>query len=292
MKDPENNTIQLALSKAGYNNAHNNMLYEQLEDFNRSCGSGELDNVLNEVIKKSKTINKESEELKIYCPKCGALMTSDENRNMICNGCSYGLKEDVIKIIMKTSDDDELFKGEIDDDQPQVPQPIIPEDTESEYKPAFDDPISNVNEIGVLGGIAIGVGVAGAVALGGKYAIKGAVYLIKYLIPKLRQLTYFFISTKVKISDALNMQSLLIEMNAYNLLNNDNYSQKSEEEKKKIVAKQLKIAELLKKWSNKFAIDNKQSEKKAKELEKEDNKKADLEDIKNQLPENDKDILF
>ena len=280
IKNTENNTIKMALDKTSYNNAHDNLLFEQLEIFNKSCGSGELDSCFTELLK-GKPYKEDSE---IY-------VSAEE---IPADAPQYVPAPD--------SDGSELFSGEYDD-QPSSVEPVIPEDNciedvdydmdddldyedmdydEDEVKPALDVQVVT-NEIGV--GTALFIG--GVALAGGALALKSGVYIIKILIPKLRNLSYFFISTRVKTSDLLALQAYLIEMNAYSV----QYDETMDSEKRdKIVSKQLKVANNLKKWSNKFAIDNKTAEKKAKEAVKKEDKIINIDDIKDEVPNNE--ILF
>ena len=268
IKNSDTKTIDMALDKTAYNNAHDNLLFEQLISFNSSCGSGELDSCFTELFN-SKPVKEDGE---IY-------ISAERDPR-------------VPEIIDKSDDNSGLFSGEFDYNEPTNIEPIIPENddvkvtsedgednnevdyefTEDDTKPAFEAPVVT-NEFSVAAALGIGA----AVILGGKYVIRGAVYLIKVLIPKLRHLSYFFIHTRVKISDSLAIQAQMLELNAYRL-QYDNDSSIDEDKRQKIAAKQLKTADNLKKWSNKFAIDNKTAEKKAKDSEKEEDKKAKITD--------------
>lgn len=268
IKNSDTKTIDMALDKTAYNNAHDNLLFEQLISFNSSCGSGELDSCFTELFN-SKPVKEDGE---IYI--------------------SAERDPKVPEIIDRSDDNSGLFSGEFDYNEPTNIEPIIPENddakvtsedsenngevdyefTEDDTKPAFEAPVVT-NEFSVAAALGIGA----AVILGGKYVIRGAVYLIKVLIPKLRHLSYFFIHTRVKISDSLAIQAQMLELNAYRL-QYDNDSSIDEDKRQKIAAKQLKTADNLKKWSNKFAIDNKTAEKKTKDSEKEEDKKAKITD--------------
>lgn len=264
IKNSDSKTIDMALDKVAYSNAHDNLLFEQLIAFNSSCGSGELDSCFTELFN-SKPVKED-----------GEIYISAEPKSPI-------------EIIDRSDDNSGLFSGEFDYNEPTNIEPVIPENDDNEIqteededidydfseddtKPAFEAPVIT-NEIGVAGIL----GISAAVILGGKYIIRGAVYLIKVLIPKLRHLSYFFIHTRVKISDSLAIQAQMLELNAYKL-QYDNDSSIDEDKRQKIAQKQLKIADNLKKWSNKFAIDNKSTEKKVKDSEKEEDKKAKITD--------------
>jgi hypothetical protein len=92
----------------------------------------------------------------------------------------------------------------------------------------------------------------------------GILYFLKDgIIPFCRNVAYFFAHTKAKASDYLLVQAQLIEANANDLeVNSD--TGLSEEKKKKVVAKQRKIADKLRSLGQKLSIDGKQAQAKAK----------------------------
>lgn len=260
IKNNDTDTITMALDKAAYNNAHDNMLFEQLIAFNTACGSGEFDACFTDVIKAK--VVKEDGDVYVSAEEPG--------------------KPVMVSYTDKSDDNSGLFSGEIDYNEPTNIEPVIPEndepessseeldyDLEDDSKPSYDVPTST-NE-----GLVTAIGITGGIILGGITVMKGAVFIVKVLIPKLRSLSYFFISTRVKISDTLAIQAQLLELNASKLDENETLDSAKKE---KIKSKQLKIAEKLKKWSNKFAIDNKTAEKKAKDSAKEEDKKAKVDE--------------
>ena len=78
-------------------------------------------------------------------------------------------------------------------------------------------------------------------------------------------------------------------MNAYNLETNKT---DEPEEKKRIAAKQLRIAEFFRKLANKIAIDNKQSEVKATKDIVSSNKKLTSKDVLDSAPDSAASVLF
>lgn len=312
IKNNESNTIDLALSKAAYNNAHDNLLFQQLAEFNSSCGSGELDSCFTEILKNGKPVREEVE----VGP--GYVIKTDEEE--------IDIPVRPIPIVDKTDDNSGLFSGEFDYNEPAQIEPIIPESdeadvetedvdtdedadtttedpdevdfdfSEDEVKPAYQDPVVT-NEVAVTltGAALVAAKILGGAALaliGGKIALRAGVYIVKVLVPKIRNLSYYFIHCRVKISDDLAIQAQLLELNAYNLMYDDS-SDLDAAKRKKIAEKQLKKAENLKKWSNKFAIDNKTAEKKTEQAIKDEDNKIKAEDIKDYLPEGTgDDILF
>jgi hypothetical protein len=273
IKNPETKGIDLALDKAAYNNAHDNLLFEQLAIFNKYCGSGELDSCFAEVLKAKPVKVKEDSEIYV------------SGEDIPNNTPVYTPAPD--------SDGSELFSGEFDDNEPVNIEPVIPENDDAEIdnqaseddevdydfndadvKPALDTPIVT-NEL--AGEILLGVGAGLLIGAG---ILKGATFIIKVLIPKMRNITYFFIHSRVKLSDSLAIQAQMLELNAYEVKYNDNLDPQKRE---KIASKQLKVADKLKKWSNKFAIDNKRAENQAKSDAKNDDK-TKLDDIQDNIP--------
>ena len=121
------------------------------------------------------------------------------------------------------------------------------------------------------------------------------IWVVKWLIPTLRNITYGLFNMKLKLADALETQGQFIEMNAYKLqMQNMSGDGISDADRAKIVAKQQKIANKLKSWGNKIAMDHKISAKKAEANMKDDNKKVKIEDIMDELPKDiyAKSVLF
>mgnify|MGYP006872987255 CR=1 FL=1 len=119
--------------------------------------------------------------------------------------------------------------------------------------------------------------------------------LISVFIPMLRNITYFLIHSTMKLSDSLAVQAHFIELNAYNLqtssIEDDGFDDKKRD---KIVSKQMKVAENLKKASNKIALIFNKAEKKAKDDIVKDFKKTKIEDLKDDVPADiyNKSVLF
>ena len=125
-------------------------------------------------------------------------------------------------------------------------------------------------------------GVLRAIATGVKWAItapfKVVSWLIKVIIPMMRNITYFCISSVVGLSDALYVQAQLIEINAYEL----QYSSSSDlddDKKKKVIEKQLKVASKLKAIASKFAINDKKAKKEAEKMAADEDKKNTIDDV-------------
>ena len=123
-------------------------------------------------------------------------------------------------------------------------------------------------------------------AIGGAVAIAvtaGAIIaLILNIIPILREIVFFFYYTRMRVSDFFDIQADLLQMNAYNVENN---STKNDEQKEKIVSKQLKIVELFRKIANKIAINGKKAEVESTKEITSSNKKMKLGDVTDEIPD-------
>lgn len=103
------------------------------------------------------------------------------------------------------------------------------------------------------------------------------------IIPILHQLTSFLACLRQNLSDYFAVESDIIKLNVEKV----NYDRsKSEESKKKIVSKQLKIADHFKSISNKLAIKSKKAESDAaKDIKSEEDKKYKADEIYDTLPD-------
>lgn len=88
--------------------------------------------------------------------------------------------------------------------------------------------------------------------------LKTAGWVITHLIEMIRSIIYTVYYTELKFSDYLSIQADLIEANANELKYSDS-TDLTPEQKEKSVKKQMKWVDRLRKWSNKFAIDQKKS---------------------------------
>jgi len=269
IKDPETGSFSAALDKIAYNNTRDNLLYEQLEKFNLGCSTGQIDTALSEVYKAK--VRRESVEI----------MKSVDTDN------------DQVTITIKNDDE------EVPDTTDQKPEELFGsddvEDTTQAVNGCDGTPTGitqPVNGCGNPGNTPMGVtdvqeGIVGSIVSGGisiiTYTIMGIKALLGCVIPLLRSITYFAIHSRVKISDALAIQAQFLEANANQLKYSDDSM--DEDRKKKVIAKQLKIAEKLRAWSNKLAIDHKKAQKEAERDTEEDKRKSKAEDVEDQLPD-------
>lgn len=244
IKDPETGSMAAALDKVAYNNTKDNLLYDQLNKFNIGCATKQVDLAIDEVFKNAKAVKEAVEDI-------GA---TDRliNRKVRPRGIDQM--------------PDDLF-----DDADSTTEPI------NGCGNAMNTP-QGVNE----GLLSVAVDVVGAVASVARYTLYGVKALLGCVIPLMRSITYFFIHTRVKASDVLAIQAQFIEANANRLQYSD--TSMDDNKKKKVIAKQLKIAEKLRGWSNKLALDNKKSEI-AADVDMSKEKKTTAQDFNDQYPD-------
>ena len=267
IKDDTTKTIESALDKVAYNSTRENLLYEQLNSFNKACSNGDFDKVMTDLLKGGKI----AEGVDVNGAQDGS---AGVNTIVINVGSGSGIKAKVKPCgspFQKFDDEDEEKKEEI--------QAISEEDPQEDF--IGDDYVSEgIDSIGAKLGLA-----AAAISLGGFIITKGYKFIIGYLIPSMRNMTYVLINSVVKFSDTLTVQAQFLEINAYKLQSSTT-SNLDDKKKDKVVERQLKIASKLKQFANKIAIDNKTSAKQAKKLADDEAKKLKIDDIKDQLPEN------
>lgn len=269
IKDPASQTLVSALDKVAYNNTRDNMLFEQLSNFNNACMTKEFNDSLNRIIKNGGKISEMVEEYnkseKIYnndsTDKCSSPFLNTDQ--VVCKDCG-----NLPCTCGKIPEDQVPINGSAD----EVDEPV------------YTEPVSEV--LGTISGIiAAGkaIAIAGTVLTAASFGLKGIRYILKVIIPIIRNITYFFINSRVKLSDTLAIQAQFIEANAYKLQYSTTTNM-DDNKKKKVVQKQLKIAEKLKNWSNKISIDNKTAQVNATKMIEDDSKQKTIDDLEDQLP--------
>lgn len=122
---------------------------------------------------------------------------------------------------------------------------------------------------------------AAAIATGIAIAA-GVLVVLTNIIPLLREMVFFFYYTRMRVSDFFDIQADLLQMNAYNLQNNESTS---DEDKEKIVSKQLKISGLFRKIANKISFTVKKAESDSTKEMTKDAKKMKLDDVTDEIPD-------
>lgn len=130
-----------------------------------------------------------------------------------------------------------------------------------------------------LTGMAAAAG-KGALMVGGK--VIAVIAIIIGIVFMLRELIYLFYYTRMRVSEFLDIQADLLEMNTANLENNNTMEQSKKE---KIASRQYKIVDLFRRMANKISINGRKAEvESTKEIES-NNKKINIRDIEDDLPD-------
>ena len=253
IKDPSSQTYSISLDKAAYRNSMDNMLYQQLITFNKSCDSGELESGLKHVLTHGGKFNE----------AVNITVMDNDNKEVVKHKRIDGNEED--------DDDMKLASGEVPASGTE------PSDTADVSEPTPTMPINGSADVSDDQPVEEGV-VRNVLKWVITAPFKIVAWLIKVIIPMMRNITYFCISSIVSFSDALYVQAQLIEINAYELQYSSN-SELDDDKKKKVVEKQLKIASKLKSIASKFAINDKKAKKEAEKMAAEDEKKNTIDDV-------------
>lgn len=294
IKDPTSENITAALDKVAYNNSRDNLLYQNLDVFNQSCASGEMDIAIDNALKTGGKIAECGDECLDYDQACANKPAESpfelfgDGNDAPCAGAdvTHDEGEPVNGSVASVT----LFNKQVNaDPTPTDPNvDLTPASTDSQVQPVpADEPVqegilTTFAALSTVEKIAAGLGLAATGAGGVALGLKGIKFLLQCFIPMLRSITYFLINVRVKMSDGLAIQAQFVEANAYKL----QYSTTSnldDNKKDKVVKKQLKIAEKLKWFANKIAIDHKKAEKDALKAATDENKKIKVEDIKDNL---------
>lgn len=98
------------------------------------------------------------------------------------------------------------------------------------------------------------------------------------IVPLLRELTYYFYYSRMKISDSLKYQAELLEINKESV----KYSNLPPSKKKQVLAKQARVAKNFKNMSEKIAIDSASTEKQVKQEIERENRNINVSEVKSQ----------
>ena len=122
------------------------------------------------------------------------------------------------------------------------------------------------------------------------FGVVGIAGLLLVLIPILRELIFLFYYQRVRIADYFETQADLLEMNAYNIQNNN--ATFTKEERKSISNKQMAIATKFRKVSDFIAVDAKAAEVKATKEIASNKKKYKADEVLDEVPDSAAAALF
>lgn len=113
--------------------------------------------------------------------------------------------------------------------------------------------------------------------------------LILNIIPILRELIFFFYYSRTRVSDYFDIQADLLQMNAYNIQNNQSINKK---EREAISKKQLKIVDIYRKLSKKLSVEVKQNEVKTTKELTSDTRQYKTNELLDTVPDSAASVLF
>ena len=119
--------------------------------------------------------------------------------------------------------------------------------------------------------------------IGAGAALFGVTALLFCIVPILRELIFLFYYSRVRISEYFEMQADMLQMNSYNV--EHNRPDLDKEQRKSISTKQMKIADKMRQFSKKIAINMKESENKAVKEMTSEKKKYKVEDVVDEMPD-------
>lgn len=119
--------------------------------------------------------------------------------------------------------------------------------------------------------------------IGAGAALFGVTALLFCIVPILRELIFLFYYSRVRISEYFEMQADMLQMNSYNV--EHNRPDLDKEQRKSISSKQMKIADKMRQFSKKIAINMKESENKAVKEMTSEKKKYKVEDVVDEMPD-------
>lgn len=266
IKDPETDSMKSALDKVAYKNAKDNMIYKQLELFNTSCATKELDKTFETVFKRGGKISESSENEIEDCGGGVNTIIINVGKGAGAKGIKPGCSP------FKKFDDEEKDKEK--EEEPENKEiPIHGGYDNASTLSQDQEPVEEFVGASIAAGALLGAiskaGIAAAVIGGAAFALKEARFLLKVIIPFMRNIVYYFIHSVTKVSDYFAIQAQFIEVNAYRLKYSTN-SGLSDEKKEAVVKKQLKWAERFRSLANKIAISNKKASNEAQKDIKDD----------------------
>lgn len=121
-----------------------------------------------------------------------------------------------------------------------------------------------------------GLAIAASIPTIGFVISRAIAFIAKWFVPTMRNLSYFWYSSKQKVSDYWAVQADLLEMNAYQLQYNSTFDV---DDKKRIIDKQLKVAAKWKARSNKWSVDYTVTKKNAEKMASSEAKKFVVSDL-------------
>lgn len=125
--------------------------------------------------------------------------------------------------------------------------------------------------------------------IGGIAAVTAMGVILFNILPILRELTYFFFYSRTRISDYFNLQADLLQMNAENMKDPNVTTQ---DDKKKVIKRQLSIADRFREIADFFMIESKKAEVATNKEISDNKRKLKADEVLDQLPDSTASSLF
>ena len=283
IKSPNNDSFKIALDTVAYNNTKQNLLFESLEAFNVSCRSGEFDKAMEVALDTSlRKYHEAAEDIDVeydmpfidandqdaeYVPP----QKSDYTHGTMVNDLDNEDRDDYDEPHPMDSDEDESIDNNrvIVHDVKEAGTPVSDFlNRMSNIKTAKDVFIDTDSDIGTAGQIS-------------QLLARAYFFFTKALIPALRNLVYFYYSSRQKRSDYYNDQAQLLQMHMLELQQDTSIDV---ERKKKILEKQDKIYQNYIKKRDKYAINFNVARKSVEKMTKDEDKKFDSDNFNANSP--------
>lgn len=128
----------------------------------------------------------------------------------------------------------------------------------------------------------------GALELGGILSGGAAVlFLVMFIVPILRELTFFFYYSRTRVADYFDVQADLLQMNAHNI-----EKVKTGTDKKEVVQRQMKLVALFRKIAGFIEVSNKDAEDKTTKEILDTDKKYKTSEVMDSTPNSANSVLF
>lgn len=314
VKDPGAETFTIALDRVGYNKTAHNLLFENLANFNEACKKGDIDVAIEDVMRNNRRIGESADEAIDFggtpvvfvsntdTEEVPAAVTSPTDDAPGAEIATVEVEDEPEKIEIEYSDDEEepacdeppceVPPCDVPECEPDAPgcipaygtvcageedaavgpfHPDVPADAfehdaiNDDAEEVHEDKVDKINahrDLPKIPGISL--------------ASKALIAIAKVIVPALQNLVYYFYQTKQDVSDYFAIQAELVQMNAYKVQYNTDIDAAK---RKDIYTKQTKIADRLKKMSNKLSITYGKSSKAASDMIKSEKKKIKTSDL-------------
>lgn len=292
IKNPDSEVIDLELAKVANTKTKDGLLFKNLDKFNKSCKKGDIEKTFNNILKAQREVREASEDMSgisermnilpvnLIIPKAYAVIetalsennaeftmcsTIDMMRNANNNNKSFAVAEE------NCFSGDENINDIADSANKELNRYGWNLNPEIKHGAIYLEAMTEANETYVTENIA-------TIIFTGTMVVS----LLTCVIPILHQLTSILFNLRQSVAEYLAGEADIIRLNAEKVQYNRT---KTPEQKKKIIARQNRIADHFKKWSNALMIKSTKAEKESeKQIKKDQDNKNKIEDVVDEIP--------